>query len=51
MTGVIVEYFLGLYFLISSLAYANGKFSADALRLVIGIVLIIIAVIGYSPVK
>lgn len=51
MTGVEIEYFLGLYFIISSLAYTSGRFSAEALRLIIGIVLVVLAVIGYSPIR
>lgn len=51
MTGVEIEYFLGLYFGISSMTFANGRFSADAFRLIIGIILIAMAVFGYSPIR
>lgn len=50
MTGVEIEYFLGLYFLIASMTFANGKFSADAFRLIVGIILIVLAIVGYSPI-
>lgn len=50
MTGVEIEYFLGLFFLISSMTFANGRFSADAFRLIVGLLLIILAIVGYSPI-
>jgi hypothetical protein len=51
MTGVIVEYLLGLYFIGISLSWENGKFVADAVKLIFGVLLLILAVLGISFAK
>jgi len=50
MTGVEIEYLLGLYFTISSIGYSypGRAFVADGIRLIIGVVLIIFAAVGIS---
>jgi len=51
MTGVEIQYLLGLYFAIRSITFAGGRFSANAFLLIVGIVLIVMAIIGYSPIR
>lgn len=48
MNGIQIEYLLGLYFLIQSISYSNGRVGADAVRLLAGVVLIIAAFLGAS---
>ncbi len=51
MSGIEIEYLLGLFFLITSLSFSGGTFSADAIKLIAGILLIVMAVIGFSPIR
>jgi hypothetical protein len=46
MNGIQIEYLLGLYFIISSVKWEAGKFVADPIRIVAGIILLILAIIG-----
>lgn len=48
MSGVQIEYLLGLYFAISAVSYSGGVFSADAFKLLVGVVLIVLAFLGKS---
>lgn len=48
MTGQQIQYFLGLYFLIISISWANGRVSADAIKLIAGIILLFLAYFGKS---
>lgn len=48
MNGVAIEYFLGIYFTVISIAWASGRISADAVKLIAGIVLLILAILGKS---
>lgn len=48
MNGVEIEYLLGLYFVIVSLTYSGGRVSADFVRLVGGVLLLVLAVLGKS---
>lgn len=51
MTGVQIEYFLGLYFLVTSISESNGKISADLVRIVFAIIFLVAAIfLKYSPV-
>ncbi len=51
MSGTIVEYFLGIYFIVISIEWANGRISADAVKLIAGLILFVLAVLGVSFVK
>lgn len=51
MTGTEIEYGLGLYFVIASLSFKDGKFTADAIKLIAGILLLILAFLGIAFVK
>ena len=51
MTGVEIQYFLGIYFFVISLSWENGRISADTVRLIAGIVLLISAVLGLTLVR
>lgn len=46
MTGVEIQYFL-----ISSVTFEAGKFTADAVKLIAGIILILLALLFISPIK
>lgn len=50
MTGIEIEYLLGIYFAVSSLGYPypNGRFIFDPIKFIIGVVLIIFAAAGLS---
>jgi len=48
MNGVQIEYLLGIFFTVSSMSWTGGRVSADVIRLIAGIVLIVLAVIGKS---
>jgi len=50
MNGVQIEYLLGLYFLIISLSFDGGRVGADAVRLIAGIVLLVAAILGFTPI-
>lgn len=50
MDGIAIQYLLGVFFLVSSLGYAGGRISADWVRFLAGIILIVLAVIGWSPI-
>lgn len=48
MTGVSIEYLLGIYFTVVSISWADGRISADAVKLIAGILLLVLAVLGKS---
>jgi putative Ca2+/H+ antiporter (TMEM165/GDT1 family) len=48
MNGIAIEYLLGIYFTVVSISWVNGKISADAVRLIAGVILLILAIIGKS---
>lgn len=48
MNGVEIQYLLGLYFFIMSITWADGRISADAVRLIAGIILLVASVLGSS---
>ena len=48
MGGIEIQYLLGLYFTIGSITWADGRISADAVRLIAGVILLILAFIGRS---
>ena len=49
MTGAAIEYLLGLFFAISAVDFSGSQFSANAFRLIAGIVLIIMAIVHIAP--
>ena len=48
MSGIEIQYLLGLYFSIASVSFDGGKFTADAFKLIAGVVLIILSIVGFS---
>lgn len=48
MTGIQIQYLLGLYFIVISLGYSVGKVSVDLVKLIGGILFLILAIIGKS---
>lgn len=48
MSGVEIQYFVGLLAVIFSLSVEGGRISADLAKLVAGAVLILLAVLGVS---
>jgi hypothetical protein len=48
MDGVQIQYLLGLYFLIVSISWASGRISADAVKLIAGLILLLMAFFGRS---
>lgn len=51
MNGVEIEFLLGLYFTISSLSFENNKFTADVIKLIAGVLLLVLSVMFISPIK
>jgi hypothetical protein len=51
MSGTIVEYLLGIYFIVTSISWEGGRIGADAVRLIAGVVLFILAVLGVAFVR
>jgi hypothetical protein len=49
MTAAAIEYLLGIYFAVSAVSLTGGAFSADAFKLLAGIVLIILALMHIGP--
>ena len=49
MNAIQIEYFLGLFFAISSVSLASGRLTADAVKLIAGVVLIIMAIVHLGP--
>lgn len=49
MNAVQTEYLLGLYFLIMSISFSGGRFTADAVKLIAGIVLLVMALLSINP--
>lgn len=48
MTGVQTEYLLGLYFLVVSITWTDGRISADAVKLVAAIIFLLLAFFSKS---
>lgn len=48
MNGIEIEYLLGLYFSINSINWKDGRIEADAVKLIAGIVLFVLAFVGKS---
>ena len=48
MSGISIEYLLGIYFTIVSISWVNGRISADAVKLIAGILLLVLAILGKS---
>lgn len=48
MTGIAIQYLLGIYFIVVSVSWSGGQISADAVKLIAGIVLVIAAVLGMT---
>jgi hypothetical protein len=48
MTGAMGDYLLGIYFIVVSISWAEGRISADAIKLIAGIVLLVLAILGIS---
>ena len=48
MGGVQIQYLLGIYFIVVSISWADGRVSADAIRLVAGLILLVTAVLGMT---
>ncbi len=51
MSAILIEYLLGLYFIVASLGYSENRITADFIKLVAGIILVVMAVVGFSLVK
>lgn len=51
MTGIEIQYLLGLFFAIKSIVFVSGKFTANAFLLIVGVVLIVMSIIGFSPIR
>lgn len=51
MSGIQIEYLLGLYFIIVAISFTGGTFVADAFKLIAGIVLVVLAVLGISLIR
>lgn len=49
MTGIEIQYLLGIYFIVSTISTTpERRFNYDVVRLIAGIVLVILAVVGFS---
>lgn len=48
MNGIEIQYLLGIYFMIISITWAGGQISADAVKLIAGLVLFVLAILGLS---
>lgn len=48
MNGVAIQYFLGIYFIVVSITFEGGRVSADVVRLVAGVLLFALAVLGMT---
>jgi hypothetical protein len=48
MTGITIQYFLGIYFLVDAISWGGDQVSANVIRLLAGIILIFLAVSGRS---
>lgn len=46
MNGIEIQYLLGIYFTVKSITWADGRISADAVRLIAGILLLVLAILG-----
>ena len=51
MNGIQIEYLLGLYFIVASITHNNNQFVADAFKLIAGIILVVLAVVGFSFIR
>ncbi len=51
MNGIEIQYLLGLFFLVNSLSWTEGRISADAVRLIAGVVLIVMSILSFSLIK
>ena len=48
MSGISIEYLLGIYFTIVSISWVNGRISVDAVKYPAGILLLVLAILGKS---
>lgn len=48
MTGVEIQYLLGLFFVINSISWEGGRISADAVRAIAGGLLLVLAILKIS---
>jgi hypothetical protein len=48
MNGVQIEYFFGIFFTIESIKWEGGRVSADAFKLIVGLLLLFVAFFGKS---
>jgi len=48
MNGIEIEYLWGIYFIVLSLTWVNGEFKADAIKIIAGVLLLVLAIIGKS---
>lgn len=53
MNGIQIEYLLGLFFIISSSSYqgSNTSITTDLFKLVAGIILVLMAILGFSAIR
>ncbi len=51
MSGIEIQYLLGIYFTVVSISFVNGRISADAVRLIAGLVLLVLAVLGMTLIR
>lgn len=51
MTGLQIQYFLGIYFIVASSTVGEGKFKLDIVKGVAGVVLFILAIVGFTFLK
>lgn len=48
MSGVEIQYLLGIYFTVISVSWSEGRVKADAVKVIAGIALVVLAVLGFS---
>lgn len=52
MSGVEIEYLLGIYFIVSTITVnAERQLAYDLVRLVAGVILVLLAVFGFSLIR
>jgi hypothetical protein len=51
MSGALIEFLVGLYFIGASLGYTvENRVTADFVKLAYGVILVVVAIAGVSPV-
>ena len=51
MSGIEIQYLLGIYFTVVAISWENGRISADAVRLIAGLILLVAAILGFTLIR